>query len=93
MQVFQEAERALKISKRKDYYKALGVDPSASSRDIKRVSPAQRSASAPAFSTGSPLSLVDRISDWAHFTVSNAHFLPGRRSGAPWALELDLQTL
>lgn len=37
LQILQEAERKLKMSKRKDYYKMLSVEQSASSRDIKRV--------------------------------------------------------
>lgn len=37
-QLYAEAEKAQKMAKRKDYYKILAVDPSASARDIKSVS-------------------------------------------------------
>ena len=36
-QVVREAEKALKMSQRKDYYKILSLDRSANIRDIKRV--------------------------------------------------------
>lgn len=37
-QLYAEAEKQQKMAKRKDYYKILGVDQSASTRDIKTVS-------------------------------------------------------
>jgi preprotein translocase subunit Sec63 len=36
-QLYREAEKQLKMSKRKDYYKILGVDKQASTRDIKKA--------------------------------------------------------
>lgn len=36
-EVMQEAEKRLKMSKRKDYYKILGIEKTASDREIKRV--------------------------------------------------------
>ncbi|GFR39803.1 hypothetical protein Agub_g291 [Astrephomene gubernaculifera] len=36
-ELYREAERRLKMSKRKDYYKILGVDSSASDRDVKKA--------------------------------------------------------
>ena len=36
-QALREAEKALKMSQRKDYYKILSLDRSANIRDIKRV--------------------------------------------------------
>lgn len=38
LQLYAEAEKRQKMAKRKDYYKILSVDQSASSRDIKSVS-------------------------------------------------------
>lgn len=38
LQLYAEAEKRQKMAKRKDYYKILAVDQSASSRDIKSVS-------------------------------------------------------
>jgi DnaJ family protein C protein 3 len=35
--LYREAEKQLKMSKRKDYYKILGVDKQASTRDIKKA--------------------------------------------------------
>jgi hypothetical protein len=37
LQLYAEAEKRQKMAKRKDYYKILAVDQSASSRDIKSV--------------------------------------------------------
>jgi len=38
LQLYAEAEKQQKMAKRKDYYKILGVDQSASTRDVKSVS-------------------------------------------------------
>jgi hypothetical protein len=45
-QLYAEAEKQQKMAKRKDYYKILGVDQSASTRDVKSVSAAKFSISA-----------------------------------------------
>jgi hypothetical protein len=37
LQLYAEAEKQQKMAKRKDYYKILGVDQTASTRDVKKV--------------------------------------------------------